>query len=58
MPLDWDNIFKYIGFPAYMKPFVGGGWKNVYKCNDATDFIINIRGDRSVGDAAAGRNCV
>src|SRR6516162_105945 len=23
-PLDWDHIFKYIGFPAYMKPFAGG----------------------------------
>ena len=22
-PLDWDGIFKYIGFPAYMKPFAG-----------------------------------
>ena len=26
-PLDWDGIFKNIGFPAYMKPFAGGGWK-------------------------------
>lgn len=38
MPLDWEGIFKYIGFPAYMKPFAGGGWKNVYKCTDAADF--------------------
>ncbi|WP_432279843.1 ATP-grasp domain-containing protein [Pricia mediterranea] len=30
-PLDWDYIFNYIGFPAYMKPFDGGGWKDVYK---------------------------
>jgi len=30
-PLDWDGIFKYIGFPAYMKPFAGGGWKSVYQ---------------------------
>lgn len=29
-PLDWGGIFTYIGFPAYMKPFAGGGWKNVY----------------------------
>ena len=27
-PLDWESIFSYIGFPAYMKPFSGGGWKN------------------------------
>jgi glutathione synthase/RimK-type ligase-like ATP-grasp enzyme len=30
-PLDWDGIFNYVGFPAYMKPFDGGGWKEVYK---------------------------
>ena len=38
-PLDWENIFKYIGFPAYMKPFAGGGWKNVYKLNSVEDFF-------------------
>jgi hypothetical protein len=37
-PLDWDGIFSYIGFPAYMKPFAGGGWKSVYKLHDAADF--------------------
>ncbi len=31
MPLDWEAIFAHIGFPAYMKPYSGGGWKNVYK---------------------------
>ncbi len=38
-PLDWDDIFSYIGFPAYMKPFAGGGWKNVYKVNDKNDLF-------------------
>ncbi len=37
-PLDWEGIFKYVGFPAYMKPFAGGGWKNVYRINDMQDF--------------------
>jgi glutathione synthase/RimK-type ligase-like ATP-grasp enzyme len=37
-PLDWESIFNYIGFPAYMKPFAGGGWKNVYKLSDKEDF--------------------
>jgi glutathione synthase/RimK-type ligase-like ATP-grasp enzyme len=37
-PLDWDAMFKYIGFPAYMKPFEGGGWKNVYKLRSADEF--------------------
>jgi hypothetical protein len=38
-PLDWDAIFQYTGFPAYMKPFDGGGWKEVYKLNDKEDFF-------------------
>jgi len=29
-PLNWDEIFNYVGFPAFLKPFSGGGWKNVY----------------------------
>src|SRR6476659_2472310 len=37
-PLDWESIFKYVGFPAYMKPFAGGGWKNVYRIANAEDF--------------------
>ena len=38
-PLDWDSIFSYVGFPAYMKPFAGGGWKSVYKLHDKEDFF-------------------
>ncbi len=38
-PMDWDGIFKYVGFPAYMKPFAGGGWKNVYKLSSMADFF-------------------
>jgi len=38
-PLDWENIFNYIGFPAYMKPHSGGGWKSVYKVNNIDDFF-------------------
>ncbi|WP_420461212.1 ATP-grasp domain-containing protein [Neolewinella sp.] len=30
-PLDWQSIFNYIGWPAFMKPHAGGGWKSVYK---------------------------
>jgi hypothetical protein len=28
-PLDWQAIADYVGFPAIIKPFDGGGWKNV-----------------------------
>ena len=38
-PLDWKGIFDYVGFPAYMKPFAGGGWKNVYRLNDINEFF-------------------
>jgi len=38
-PLDWDGIFEYIRFPAFFKPFAGGGWKNVYKLENKIDFF-------------------
>jgi len=38
-PLDWEGIFNYTGFPAYFKPFSGGGWKSVYKVEDPQDFF-------------------
>jgi hypothetical protein len=38
-PLDWQSIFSYVGFPAYMKPFAGGGWKHVYRLDSAGDFF-------------------
>jgi len=40
-PLDWQGIFEYVGFPAYMKPFAGGGWKNVYRLSNMEDFFQN-----------------
>jgi hypothetical protein len=30
-PLDWEGIVEYTGLPAFLKPFDGGGWKNVSK---------------------------
>lgn len=31
-PLEWERIIEYLGgFPVYMKPHSGGGWKSVYK---------------------------
>ncbi|MGB5289771.1 MAG: hypothetical protein WBN42_14875, partial [Ignavibacteriaceae bacterium] len=38
-PLNWDAIFSYVGFPAYFKPFAGGGWKNVYRLESPDDFF-------------------
>ncbi|MCA1590832.1 MAG: hypothetical protein LC734_10715 [Acidobacteria bacterium] len=30
-PVDWEGIVNYVGFPAFLKPHDGGGWKNVSK---------------------------
>jgi glutathione synthase/RimK-type ligase-like ATP-grasp enzyme len=38
-PLDWEGIFNYVGFPAYMKPFSGGGWKSVYRLDSLEHFF-------------------
>ena len=37
-PLDWEGIFEYVKFPAYMKPYAGGGWKNVYRLENKEEF--------------------
>ena len=42
-PMDWEAIFNYVGFPAYMKPFAGGGWKNVYRLDSIDDFFQKHR---------------
>ncbi len=39
-PLDWEKIFEYLGgFPLFMKPHAGGGWKNVYKLENEKEFF-------------------
>ena len=38
-PLDWDEVFEYIGFPAFLKPFDGGGWRDVYKVTSPAEFF-------------------
>lgn len=38
-PMDWEGIFNYVGFPAYFKPFAGGGWKNVYRVTNREEFF-------------------
>jgi glutathione synthase/RimK-type ligase-like ATP-grasp enzyme len=38
-PLNWDEIFSYIGFPAFLKPHAGGGWKHVYKVDSPEEFF-------------------
>jgi glutathione synthase/RimK-type ligase-like ATP-grasp enzyme len=46
-PLNWDEIFEYVGFPAFLKPYSGGGWKHVYKVHSPEEFFhhYNQTGD-------------
>jgi glutathione synthase/RimK-type ligase-like ATP-grasp enzyme len=46
-PLNWDQIFEYVGFPAFLKPYSGGGWKHVYKVHSPEEFFhhYNQTGD-------------
>ncbi len=41
-PLDWEYIFDYIKFPAYMKPYAGGGWKSVYRVENPDDMFAKL----------------
>jgi hypothetical protein len=40
-PLNWDEIFEYVGFPAFLKPYSGGGWKHVYKVHSPEEFFYH-----------------
>lgn len=46
-PLNWDEVFDYIGFPAFLKPHSGGGWKHVYKVDSPAELFeaYNKTGD-------------
>jgi hypothetical protein len=38
-PIDWDAVFEYVGFPAFLKPFDGGGWRDVHKVENREHFF-------------------
>ena len=40
-PMDWEMMIDQLGgFPVYMKPHAGGGWKSVYKI-ESMDQLFN-----------------
>ncbi len=45
-PLDWKAITDYVGFPAFLKPAEGGGWKNVTKVHNEAELLAayNVSG--------------
>src|SRR5215203_1905589 len=38
-PIDWQSVIDYVGFPAFLKPFDGGGWKNVSKIHNIDELF-------------------
>jgi len=38
-PIDWEGLLDYVGCPAILKPYSGGGWKHVYKVNDVDELL-------------------
>jgi hypothetical protein len=42
-PLEWEEIFHHVGFPAYFKPYSGGGWKHVYRVTNPDEFFAAYR---------------
>ena len=43
-PLDWEGLLDYVGRPAILKPYSGGGWKHVYKVNDVGELLAAYEG--------------
>jgi hypothetical protein len=38
-PLNWDEIFEYVGFPSFLKPVDGGGWRDVHHIHNREEFF-------------------
>ena len=38
-PLNWDEIFEYVGFPAFLKPVDGGGWRDVHHVHNREELF-------------------
>lgn len=38
-PLDWEGIFDYVKFPAFLKPHDGGGWRDVFHVHNRDEFF-------------------
>jgi len=38
-PLNWDEILEYVGLPAFIKPFDGGGWRGVSRIDSRQELM-------------------
>jgi hypothetical protein len=43
-PLDWDALLDFVGRPAILKPYSGGGWKHVYKVSNRDELLAAYEG--------------
>ena len=43
-PLDWDALLDFVGRPAILKPYSGGGWKHVYKVSNREELLAAYEG--------------
>jgi hypothetical protein len=43
-PIDWDALLDFVGRPAILKPFSGGGWKHVYKVHNREELLAAYDG--------------
>jgi hypothetical protein len=43
-PLDWEALLDYVGRPAILKPYSGGGWKHVYKVHNKDELLAAYDG--------------
>ncbi|MHB2021198.1 MAG: ATP-grasp domain-containing protein, partial [Candidatus Xenobia bacterium] len=39
LPLQWEEIIAYVGFPAILKPYNGYGWRDVTKVEDMDELL-------------------
>lgn len=39
-PIEWEEVFAYLGFPIFMKPAYGGGWRDVYRVTNPNEFFL------------------
>ena len=47
-PLNWDEVFEYVGFPAFLKPFDGGGWRDVFQVKSREEFFASYDQTRTL----------
>jgi hypothetical protein len=46
--VDWNEVFEYLGFPIFMKPADGGGWRDVHKCDSPEAFFAAYDSSRDL----------